>query len=57
MRIAEKFVNFENYEAYENLSYCEGFVYEKDFEMHEGLGNFDNGEWEGFENLRWTLEM
>ena len=25
--------------------------------MHEGLGNLDYGEWEGFENLSWISDM
>ena len=54
LRTAKKFVDFKNEEDYENLSSCEGFVYEEDVEMHEGLGNFDNVELEGFESLSWT---
>ena len=57
MGTVEALDGFENLGDYESLAYCEGFVYEEDFEMHKGLGNFDYGEWEGFEYLSWISEM
>ena len=57
MRAVEELDGFENWGDYESLTYCEGFVYEEDFRMHEGLGNFDYGEWDSFESLSWILEM